>query len=477
MSYQILPFRFDRLKEKVFLSNEVGEHLYLTSEDFSKFIEHKLPSNEKAFKDLKSKQIIAENNLDDVIEMLATKYRTKKHFITQFTSLHMVVASLRCNSNCSYCQVSKKDLNDVSFDMTKKTAKKVVEKIFESPSSSIKIEFQGGEPLLNFEIIKYIIDKAEWTNIFKRKNLEFVICTNLTSIDEEMLKWLKGHKVYISTSIDGPKELHNLNRPLNDIENSYDLVIEKIRLCEQYLNKNSVAALMTTTSHTINHFNEIIDKYIEIGFESIYLRSLNPYGFAKRDKHKLAYPMNDFIEYYKKGLDYIIDINKKGTFFVEGYATILLTRILTPFSTGYVDLQSPAGIAIAGVIYDYDGDVYVSDEGRMLASVGDKTFRIGNVENNTYQEIFNGGYLHNLIESSVAESLPDCATCAYLSHCGADPVRNYSEQGDIVGNRTISEICNKNKSIIKHLFYLLAKDDKDIERIFWSWITGKTDLK
>jgi len=477
MSYQILPFRFDRLKENVFLSNEVGEHLYLTSEDFSRFIEHKLTSNDKSFNDLKSKQIIAENNLDDVIEMLATKYRTKKHFITQFTSLHMVVASLRCNSNCSYCQVSKKDLSDVSFDMTKRTAKKVVEKIFESPSNSIKIEFQGGEPLLNFEIIKYIIDKAEWTNIFKRKNLEFVICTNLTSIDEEMLKWLKGHKVYISTSIDGPKELHNLNRPLHDIENSYDLVIEKIKLCEQYLKKKSVAALMTTTSHTIKHFNEIIDKYIEIGFESIYLRSLNPYGFAKRDKHILAYPMNDFIEYYKKGLDYIIEINKKGTFFVEGYATILLTRILTPFSTGYVDLQSPAGIAIAGVIYDFDGDVYVSDEGRMLASVGDKTFRIGNVESNTYQEIFNGDYLHNLIENSVAESLPECATCAYLSYCGADPVRNYSEQGDVVGNRTISEICNKNKSIIKHLFYLLAKKDKDIEKIFWSWITGKTDLK
>jgi radical SAM protein with 4Fe4S-binding SPASM domain len=230
---------------------------------------------------------------------------------------------------------------------------------------------------------------------------------------------------------------------------------------------------MTTTSYTIKHFNEIIDNYIELGFDSIFLRSLNPYGFAKRDKHKLAYPMNDIIEYYKKGLDYIIEINKKGKFFPEGYATILLTRILTPFSTGFVDLQSPAGIAIAGVIYDYDGDVYVSDEGRMLASVADKTFRIGNVESNTYQEIFNGEKLHGFIENSVAESLPDCATCAYLSYCGADPVRNYSEQGDIVGNRTISEICNKNKSIIKHLLALLHRNDKDINRIFWSWITRK----
>jgi His-Xaa-Ser system radical SAM maturase HxsB len=474
MNYQILPFRFERLKENFFLSNEIGEFLYLSNMDFEKFIDHELAPNEDAFKNLKSKQIIADNNIDTIVEMLATKYRTKKHFLTEFTTLHMVVATLRCNSNCSYCQVSKKDLNDANFDMTKTTAKKVVEKIFESPSPNIKIEFQGGEPLLNFGIIKYIIEKAEWTNIFKKKNLEFVICTNLTLLDDKMLKWLKGHKVYISTSIDGTKELHNLNRPLHDIDNSYDLVTDKIELCRQHLGRDSVSALMTTTSYTINYFNEIIDQYIALGFDSIFLRSLNPYGFAKRDKHKLAYPMNDFIESYKRGLDYIIDINRKGKFFAEGFATILLSRILTPFSTGFVDLQTPAGIAIAGVIYDYDGDVYVSDEGRMLASVGDKKFKIGNVEDNSYQEIFNGEYLHGLIENSVAESLPECATCAYLSYCGADPVRNYSEQGDVIGNRTISEICKKNKNIIKHLLSLLQRNDKDINRIFWSWITHKS---
>ena len=83
-------------------------------------------------------------------------------------------------------------------------------------------------------------------------------------------------------------------------------------------------------------------------------------------------------------------------------------------------------------------------------------------------------YLHELIENSIAESLPECATCAYLSYCGADPVRNYSEQGDIIGNRTISEICNKNKSIIKHLLSLLKRNDRDVNRVFWSWVTRKS---
>lgn len=473
MSYQILPHRYERLENEIFISNEVGEYVYLPNDDFKLFVEHKLNPENNSYKNLKSKQIIADKNVGDVIEMLATKYRTKKHFLTQFTSLHMVVVSLRCNSNCSYCQVSKKDMTDLSYDMDKKTAKSVVEKIFESPSPNIKIEFQGGEPLLNFEIIKYIIEKAEWRNIFKKKNLEFVICTNLTLIDKKILKWLKGHKVYISTSIDGPKDLHDKNRPLHNSKHSYETVVEKINLTREYLGNDSVSALMTTTSYSLDKFPSIIETYRELGFNSIFLRSLNPYGFAKRDKHFLAYPMEDFLNNYKQGLDYIIKLNLQGIYFAEDFATILLSRILTPFSTGFVDLQSPAGMAIAGVIYDYDGDVYVSDEGRMLASTGDKKFRIGNVTTNNYQEIFNGEYLHSLFDVSVAESLPQCSTCAYLPYCGADPVRNYNEQGDLVGHRPTSEICKKNMGVIKHLLSLLKKNDSDLNRIFWSWIIRK----
>lgn len=473
MSYQILPNRFERLEDDFFVSSEVGEYVYLSNEDFELFVNHELKPESVPYKNLKSKQIISDNNQDNVIEMLATKYRTKKYFLAQFTSLHMVVVSLRCNSNCSYCQVSKKDIKDLNYDMDKVTAKRVVEKIFESPSPNIKIEFQGGEPLLNFEIVKYIIKISEWKNIFKKKNLEFVICTNLTLIDEKILKWLKGHKVYISTSIDGPKELHNKNRPLYNSEFSYEQVVDKITLTREYLGNDSVSALMTTTSYSLGKFPSIIETYRELGFNSIFLRSLNPYGFAKRDKHLLAYPIKDFLDSYKQGLNYILNLNLHGIYFAEDFATIILSRILTPFSTGFVDLQSPAGIAIAGVIYDYDGDVYVSDEGRMLASIGDKKFKIGNVKTNSYQEIFNGEYLHSLIELSVAESLPQCSTCAYLPYCGADPVRNYNEQGDIIGHRPTSEICKKNMGIIKHLLSILRKNDSEINKIFWSWILRK----
>ena len=143
-------------------------------------------------------------------------------------------------------------------------------------------------------------------------------------------------------------------------------------------------------------------------------------------------------------MDYIIELNKKGTFFVEGYAALLLRRILTPFATGFVDLQSPAGVGIAGAIYDY--------------------FRLGNVNEDSYQCMFNGEKLHEIISNACNECLPECAECVFQPYCGADPVRNMSEQGDMVGHRPTNEMCKKNKAIMHYLFELLQRHDPEINR-------------
>jgi len=478
MSYKFLPFRFERLnREEIFLSNEVGEFYFISNEEFQKFINYMLNTSSQTFLDLKSKQMLTDTDIDPVVEMLATKYRTKKSFLNDFTSLHMIVPTLRCNSNCIYCQVSRKEATSGYFTMSKPTAKKTVDMIFKSPSPSIKIEFQGGEPLLAFDIVKYIIEYAEWINLFKKKHLEFVICSNLTLMDKRKLDFFKNKNVCISTSLDGDKDLHNKNRPLQEMSNSYDIVIEKIKLCRSYLGKDRVGALMTTSRFSLEHMKEVIDEYIKQGFNVIFLRSLNPYGFAKQKRDEIGYEIEDFIKSYKEAFDYIIELNIQGTLFIECFASLLLTRMLTPFSTGFVDIQSPAGVGISGVIYNYDGNVYVSDEARMLATMGDNKFLMGNVNKHSYQEIFNSDFMHNLISSSCLECLPGCSYCAFQPYCGADPVRNYSEQGDIIGHRPSSEVCRKNKAIIKYLLELIRRNDEKINRVFWSWITRRNILE
>lgn len=474
-SYTLLPFRFGRFNDReVLLTNDVGEYIFLGNDAFDELVQEKMDPTSDVFYDIESKQIATADNIEDVIPMLATKFRTKKSILKDFTSLHMIVPTLRCNSSCIYCQVARKNLEDHTADMTKGTAKNVVKTIFESPSPCIKIEFQGGDPSTDFEMVKFIIEEAEYVNIFKKRELEFVICTNICLLTEDMVKYLKKHRCFISTSLDGPRDLHNTNRPLQNTEHTHEIFEEKLAMIRRiWADNECVSALMTTSKHSLGRFKEIIDEYIRLGFNNIFLRALNPYGFAKQYKEKIAYPVEDFIENFIEGLDYIIEINKQGTYFVEGYTALLLKRILTPYATGFVDLQSPAGVGIAGAIYDYDGSVYVSDEGRMMARFKNFFFRLGNVNNNSYQEMFNGKHLHTILNSACNECLPGCSYCVYQPYCGADPVRNLSEQGDMVGFRPTNEMCKKNKAIFRYLFELLKKNDPDINRIFWSWINPR----
>lgn len=473
MSYTLLPFRFTRFSEdEVFLSNEVGEFTFLNNEDFNALVEDRLSPDRLCFDELEYKQFLCTGNIDDVLNMLSIKYRTKKSFLKNFTELHMIVPTLRCNCSCVYCQVSRKRLDENTFNMSYETADNVIKTIFAGPASTIKIEFQGGDPAANFPMVQYLIEKAKVTNILKKKNLDFVICTNTTLLNDKQIKYLKKHDVHISTSLDGPAEIHNANRPLQKhADDSHELLMKQLEhIREIYGNDHCVSALMTTSKNSLGHFKEIIDEYVRCGFTMIFLRALNPYGFAKNYKAKVAYPVQEFIDNFIEGLDYIIELNLKGTFFVEGYTSLLLKRILTPFTTGFVDLQSPAGAGISCAIYDYDGNVYMSDEGRMMSRFKDYFFCLGNVNKDSFASMFNGDKMHEVMHDSCVDNLPGCAFCAYAPYCGADPVRNKSEQGSMVGFRPTNEMCIKNKAIITYILKLLKRNDPDLNRVLLSWI-------
>lgn len=286
-TYTILPFRFAHFNEDEYLlTNDVGEYIFLSNSDFDRFINLKLDTKSELFMDIASKQIATTDKVEDVVNMLATKFRTKKSILRDFTTLHMVVPTLRCNSKCIYCQVAAHNMNAVGFDMDKKTAKNTVKMIMSCPSPGIKIEFQGGDPSTYFEMVKYIIEEAEWQNLFKKKDLGFVICTNVTLLTPKMVKYLKKHNCDISTSLDGPRELHNTNRPLQNTTQTHEKFEENIQMIRGICGKHSVSALMTTSKHSIGHFKEIIDEYVRLGFNNIFLRSLNPYGFASNTKKR-----------------------------------------------------------------------------------------------------------------------------------------------------------------------------------------------
>src|SRR5262249_39093362 len=147
----------------------------------------------------------------------------------------------------------------------------------------------------------------------------------------------------------------------------YEKTLEGIQLVREVLGKDQVSALMTTMHNSLHRINDIIDEYVRLEFDGIFLRQLSPYGFAIKTKSFRSYNMDKWLEFYKKGLDYIINLNKRGIRFQEYYATTVLTKMLTSQDPGFVDLMNPSGIGIAGMVYNYDGTVHASDESRMLS--------------------------------------------------------------------------------------------------------------
>lgn len=303
------------------------------------------------------------------------------------------------------------------------------------------------------------------------RRVEFVVATNLALVTDQMLDFFRNHRVFISTSLDGPAFVHNANRPRSGGD-SYQLARGGIDRVRQALGHDRVSAVMTTTKLSLAHACEVVDEYVSQGFTSIFLRSLSPYGFAVKSSHRTGYSAEQFIDFYVRALDHIIDLNRRGRFLVETYAQILLTKILTPFAPGYVDLQSPSGAGIGAAIYNYDGDVYPSDEARMLAEMGDRQLRLGNVHRDSYEEIFGGKLLKALAASSIVESTPLCSDCAFQVFCGSDPTFNYATQGDFMGSRPTSEFHRKNEAIIRRLLTLYHSDE-EVARIFHSWVQNK----
>lgn len=469
-SYGLLPFRFMRLdQDAIFVSNDLGEHIILTSQDFDLLVKKQLNPGGKVYLDLRAKYFLTDSRSADHLRVMASKYRTKKSFLEGFTKLHLFVVTLRCDHSCPYCQVSRQSEDRAKFDMSPEMARRGVDLMMRVPAEAVTCEFQGGEALLNFPLVQEIVHYVKERNSTIGKQIDFVICTNLSHLTDEHLEFFRIHGVKISTSLDGPALLHDKNRPCNK-GSSHAIVERNLRRVQEALGKEKISALMTTTRDSLHYPTEIVDEYLRLDLGSIFLRSLSPYGFAVKTMKAIGYSSHDFVEFYKHALNYILDLNRKGCTFSEGYATLVMTKLLTPFPIGYVDLQSPAGAGFGAVAYNYDGAVYASDEARMLAEMHDTNFRLGHLLQNSYEEIFFGKTMQTIAAASCNEALAGCADCAFQPYCGADPVYHYATQGDMFGNRPSSGFCQKNMSIIRHLIDLVRGGDRQVEEIFWSWI-------
>lgn len=339
--------------------------------------------------------------------------------------------------------------------MSAENIDKVCTTIFESPSETLTIEFQGGDPLLRFDLIERAVLTIEALNKDHRRSIRFVVASTLHQVTEQMCEFFRAHQVILSTSIDGPAQLHNKNRPIST-RDSYQRTVSAMELVRSVCGHDSVSALMTTTKESLGFPEAIVDEYVRLGLHDIFLRPLSTYGFAKRNQALLGYSLEDFLRFYWRAFDRILYWNKEGFELREVYASIILNKILSTFDGGYVDLQSPTGAGQSALVYNYDGFVYPSDEARMLAESGDTSLRLGRIGESlsTYRS---SDVQASLIEASTVERMPGCNDCAYNLFCAPNPIDAQAQFGDRFAPPLLTEHCARHLQLFDS-FYLRVRD-------------------
>ena len=105
----------------------------------------------------------------------------------------------------------------------------------------------------------------------------------------------------------------------------------------------------------------------------------------------------------------------------------------------------------------------------MAAERGDKTFRLGSILSDTYEQIMLSDNLLDPLAVSLPESAPMCHECAFLPYCGADPDYHHATQGDFLGHKAFSGFCHKHMEIFRYLIGKIEAGGVDA-RILKSWV-------
>lgn len=406
--------------------------------------------------------IIDETPTDFALLQLARKAElfrlSKRRFIAEDLSYLILVPTLRCNLSCSYCQVSRVAEQAKGFDWSRATLEAIFAFIDKQNLSAIKIEFQGGEPLLALDHLKAV------RNFCRAKfvECEFVVCTNLQSVSPEAWDFLALPDVKISTSIDCTLALHEKQRmgskaSINEFVFNLDFAINT-------LGPDKISALPTIDPSCLPLPVELLDTYSRWSIYSIFLRPVANYGFARR-KHDATSLPDSWFDFHRSVVTEMIRRNyTEGEQFEEFYFTHCLRRMIRADTNGHVDLRNPNILGQDYIVIDYDGSLYPTDEARMLTRTGQIDLSVG--------DVFRGkdtDKLATLNSNSSMDSDPDCKVCEFQPYCGRDTIDDLSRYGTISMRRTETAFCRKHMYLFSLAQELLVSEDPAVQHSIALW--------
>lgn len=268
------PLRFRDLSEATLFADEAGGWFQGSNDFLRRYGTGELTSQDEQFL-LTGGHAYRE---DDDLYYLSFAHRwAKRHWMRSDTVDYVIlVPTLRCNLACQYCQVSRAAMGATGYDWDDETADAVIAFLDRLPTRQIKIEFQGGEPLLRLDLLQRVRD-------FCRSRFEsphFVVCSNFQLVDDEVWAFFADEDTTLSTSIDGPAAVHTRQRTQDAA--ATDRTFGNIGEYVSRFGGLRLSALPTIDLLRPPDLEALLDTYTGFGLNSIFLRPINYQGFARR---------------------------------------------------------------------------------------------------------------------------------------------------------------------------------------------------
>ena len=257
----------------------------------------------------------------DTFEPIAGKLKEKMSGVVKALCLHVAHT---CNLNCSYCFASQGKYHGDRAVMSFEVGKQALDFLIESSGTrrNLEVDFFGGEPLMNFQVVKDLVAYARSVEKEKGKNFRFTLTTNGVLVDEDVIDFANRECANVVLSLDGRKEIHDRYRVDFAGQGSWEKIVPKFqRFVEARGNKDYY--MRGTFTHANPDFLNDIKQMLELGFTEL---SMEPVVCSEDDPSRLTQDDLEIVmKQYEELAALMLERDKEGKPFTFYHYMIDLT--------------------------------------------------------------------------------------------------------------------------------------------------------
>lgn len=309
-----------------------------------------------------------------------------------------------CNLRCKYCFASTGDFGKGRKLLDEATGKMAIDFLLEHSNGrkNLELDFFGGEPLMNMEVVKSVVEYARSKEKEYNKNFRFTITTNGVLLNDENILFINKEMSNVVLSIDGRPEVNDNMRPAINGKGSYEVILPKYqKLVAERLKgeKDQYYVRGTFTKHNLDFSNDVIS-LVNAGFDQISVEPVvadekQPYALSEQDLPRIY-------EEYEKLARYIIEKKKSG----QGFNFF---HFMLDLDQGPCAIKRLRGCGCGNeyVAVTPDGDIYPCHQ-----FVGMEEWKMGSLYDNSFNTVMKDEFAHANVYNKKA-----CVDCWAKFYC------------------------------------------------------------